>query len=59
MVATMSDFENIIKMSIKHQKQRSRSIVRKSLQNNDLQWQIYLTLYEYFAIIVVYLMINN
>jgi len=44
---------SIIKMSVKHHKQRARSIVHKSLQNNDLDIQIHLTYAEKAAIIVV------
>ncbi len=44
---------SVIKMSVNYHKQRARSIVHKSLQNNDLDIQIHLTYAEKAAIIVV------
>jgi len=44
---------SIIKKSVNYHKQRARSIVHKSLQNNDLDIQIHLTYAEKAAIIVV------
>ena len=43
----------IIRNSVNYHKQRARSIVHKSLQNNDLNMQINLTYIEKAAIIVV------
>jgi len=44
---------SIIRNSVNYHKQRARSIVHKSLQNNDLHMQINLTSIEKAAIIVV------
>ena len=43
----------VLKNSVNYHKQRARSIVHKSLQNNDLHMQINLTSIEKAAIIVV------
>ncbi len=43
----------VIKDSVNYHKQRSWSIVHKSLQNNDLNMQINLTYIEKAAIIVL------
>ena len=44
---------SVLKDSVNYHKQRARSIVHKSLQNNDLNMQINLTYTEKAAIIVV------
>jgi hypothetical protein len=44
---------DVLKISVNYHKQRARSIVHKSLQNNDLHMQINLTFREKAAIIVV------
>ena len=43
----------VIKDSVNYHKQRARSFVHKSLQNNDLNMQINLTYIEKAAIIVL------
>ena len=44
---------SVIKDSVNYHKQRARSFVHKSLQNNDLNMQINLTYIEKAAILVV------
>ena len=43
----------VLKNSVNYHKQRARSFVHKSLQNNDLNMQINLTYIEKAAILVV------